>query len=301
MNSIPLASPLPPTAESKKPVPSTWKKLAKLARRRPLGAIAALIILTLIVVSALAPWLAPHDPFKINPAGLLKAPSLQNWMGTDEYGRDVMSRIIWGSRVSLLVGLMSVALGTTTGAVIGLITGYFGGKVDHIVQRIMDVLMAIPGLILALAMVAALGASIHNVVLALSLTIIPGASRVIRSSAVSLRESMFVDAARNLGYSNLRIIFRHIMPNCVAPYIIIATSALGSAILSEAGLSFLGLGTPPPSPSWGGMLSGSAQRFMTEAPWLAVFPGLAITLVVFGFSFLGDALRDLLDPRLRSR
>lgn len=301
MNSISDAVPLSLAANPKKPAQSMWKKAAKLIRKRPLGAIAALIILTLAVVAVLAPWLAPYDPFKLNPGAILKAPSALNWMGTDEYGRDVMSRIIWGSRVSLLVGLMSVGLGTTTGAVIGLICGYFGGKVDYVIQRFMDVLMAFPGLILALAMVAALGASIHNVVIALSLTIIPGASRVIRSSAVSLRESMFVDAARNLGYSNLRIIFRHIMPNCVAPYIIIATSALGHAILAEAGLSFLGLGTPPPAPSWGGMLSGSAQRFMTEAPWLAVFPGLAITLVVLGFSFLGDALRDQLDPRLRSR
>jgi peptide/nickel transport system permease protein len=301
MNSISDAVPLSLAENPKKPAQSMWKKAAKLIRKRPLGAIAALIIFTLAVVSVLAPWLAPYDPFKLNPGAILKAPSALNWMGTDEYGRDVMSRIIWGSRVSLLVGLMSVGLGTTTGAVIGLICGYFGGKVDYVIQRFMDVLMAFPGLILALAMVAALGASIHNVVIALSLTIIPGASRVIRSSAVSLRESMFVDAARNLGYSNLRIIFRHIMPNCVAPYIIIATSALGHAILAEAGLSFLGLGTPPPAPSWGGMLSGSAQRFMTEAPWLAVFPGLAITLVVLGFSFLGDALRDQLDPRLRSR
>jgi peptide/nickel transport system permease protein len=291
--------PSPPTPTSSEP--TVLFKIAKNIRRRPLGAFAALIILTLIVVALLAPWLAPYDPFRINPASLLKAPSQHNWMGTDDYGRDVLSRIIWGSRTSLLVGLMSVGIGTTTGAVIGLVCGYFGGKVDYILQRIMDVLMAFPGLILALAMVAALGASIHNVVFALSVTMIPGASRVIRSSAVSLRGSLFVDAARNLGYSHARIVFRHILPNCVAPYIIIATSALGSAILAEAGLSFLGLGTPPPSPSWGGMLSGSSQKFMAEAPWLAVFPGMAITMVVFGFSFLGDALRDLLDPRLRTR
>jgi peptide/nickel transport system permease protein len=232
---------------------------------------------------------------------LLKAPSLQHWMGTDEYGRDILSRVIWGSRISLLVGVLAVGVGTTSGAILGLISGYFGGKIDYIIQRCMDVLMAFPGLILALAMVAALGPSIVNVILALSVTIMPGPSRVIRASAMSLRGSAFIDAAHNLGYSNMRILFRHILPNCAAPYIIIATSALGGAILAEAGLSFLGLGTPPPSPSWGAMLSGSAQKFMTEAPWLAVFPGLAITLVVFGFSFLGDALRDLLDPRLRTR
>ena len=280
---------------------SVWTTIKKNVRRRPLGAIAAVIILTMIIVAIFAPLLAPFDPYKINSANLLKPPSLHNWMGTDEYGRDILSRIIWGSRVSLLVGVLAVGVGTTTGAILGLISGYFGGKIDYVIQRFMDVLMAFPGLILALAMVAALGPSIFNVILALSVTIMPGPSRVIRSSAISLRGTAFVDAAHNLGYSNMRILFRHILPNCAAPYIIIATSALGSAILSEAGLSFLGLGTPPPAPSWGAMLSGSAQKFMTEAPWLAVFPGLAITLVVFGFSFLGDALRDLLDPRLRTR
>lgn len=292
---------LAPAAATAKPRATTWGKIRKNVRRRPLGAVAALIILTLLVVALFAPLLAPFDPYKINAAMLLKAPSMQHWMGTDEYGRDILSRVIWGSRISLLVGVLAVGLGTTSGAVLGLICGYFGGRTDYLIQRMMDVLMAFPGLILALAMVAALGPNITNVILALSITLMPGPSRVIRASAMALRESPFVDAAHNLGYSNARILFRHILPNCAAPYIIIATSALGSAILAEAGLSFLGLGTPPPMPSWGAMLSGSAQRFMTEAPWLAVFPGLAITLVVFGFSFLGDALRDLLDPRLRTR
>jgi peptide/nickel transport system permease protein len=280
---------------------SIWAKVKKNVLRRPLGAMAALIIATLVFVAIFAPLLAPFDPYKINSTSLLQAPSVSHWMGTDEYGRDIFSRIIWGSRISLLVGLMAVGVGTTSGAVLGLICGYFGGRVDYIIQRFMDVLMAFPGLILALAMVTALGPNITNVIFALSVTIMPGASRVIRASAMALRESPFVDAAHNLGYSHTRILFRHILPNCAAPYIIIATSALGGAILAEAGLSFLGLGTPPPTPSWGAMLSGSAQRFMTEAPWLAVFPGLAITLVVLGFSFLGDALRDLLDPRLRTR
>lgn len=300
MNTM-LNTAIPPVVVPVKTAPTLWMNIKKNVRRRPLGAIAALIVITLVVVALFAPLLAPFDPYKIDPANLLKAPTWQHWMGTDEYGRDVMSRIIWGSRISLMVGLLAVGLGTTTGAVLGLICGYFGGRIDYIIQRFMDVLMAFPGLILALAMVAALGPNITNVILALSITIIPGPSRVIRASAMALRESPFVDAAHNLGFSNLRILFKHIMPNCAAPYIIIATSALGSAILAEAGLSFLGLGTPPPQPSWGAMLSGSAQRFMTEAPWLAVFPGLAITLVVFGFSFLGDALRDLLDPRLRTR
>lgn len=277
------------------------RTLIKLARRRPLGAVGAIIVLTLIVVALFAPWLAPYDPYKLDPANLLLAPSWSHWMGTDEFGRDILSRIIWGARTSLTVGLLAVGLGTTGGAALGLISGYLGGRTDYIIQRVMDVLMAFPGLVLALAMVAALGPSIINVVFALSITILPGPSRVLRSSAMALRDLPFIDAARNLGFSNTRIVFRHILPNCVAPYIIIATSALGGAILSEAGLSFLGLGTPPPAPSWGAMLSGASQRSMFEAPWLAIFPGLAITIVLFGFNFLGDALRDLLDPRLRSR
>lgn len=271
------------------------------ARRRPLGAVGAFIVLLLVFVALFAPWLAPYDPYKMNSAWLLSPPSLRNWMGTDEYGRDIMSRVMWGSRTSLVVGLLAVVLGTTTGAVLGLVSGYLGGKVDYVVQRCMDILLAFPGLVLALAMVAALGASVVNVIIALSFTIIPGASRVIRASALALREAPFVDAAQNLGFSSARIVFRHILPNCAAPYIIIATAALGGAILSEASLSFLGLGTPPPAPSWGGMLSGSSQSAMTDAPWIAIFPGLAITLVVFGFNFLGDALRDLLDPKLRAR
>jgi peptide/nickel transport system permease protein len=293
-------APPPAPAAARKPA-TVRQKIIKTIRRRPLGAIAALIVLTLIVVAACAPLLAPFDPYAIDSKALLAAPSLSHWMGTDEFGRDIMSRIIWGARISLMVGLLAVGLGTTTGAVLGLICGYFGGRIDYLIQRCMDVLMAFPGLILALALVAALGPNIRNVIIALAVTIMPGPSRVIRASAMALRESPFIDAARNLGFTDMRILFRHVLPNCAAPYIIIATSALGSAILAEAGLSFLGLGTPPPTPSWGAMLSGSAQRYMTEAPWLAIFPGLAITLVVFGFSFLGDALRDTLDPRLRSR
>jgi peptide/nickel transport system permease protein len=277
------------------------RTLATIARRKPLGAIGGVIIVVFVFVAIFAPLLAPFDPYQIDSNNLLKAPNLRNWMGTDEFGRDILSRIIWGSRVSIFVGLLAVGLGTTTGAVLGLTSGYFGGRIDYVIQRIMDTLMAFPMLILALAMVAALGSSIRNVILALAVVIMPNAARVIRSSALSVRERPFIDAARNLGFSDMRILFGQVLPNCIAPYIILATAGLGSAILSEASLSFLGLGTPPPEPSWGAMLSGKTQRYMTEAPWLAIFPGLAITVVVFGFNFLGDALRDILDPRLRTR
>ncbi len=294
---IDMSAPLSPALDR----PSLLQKMKRLARRKPLGAIGAVVIFVFIMVALFAPWLAPYDPYTIDAANLLKAPSARNWMGTDEFGRDILSRIIWGSRVSVFVGLLAVSLGTTTGAILGLISGYFGGWLDYGVQRVMDTLMAFPMLILALAMVAALGPSIQNVILALAVVIMPNAARVIRSSALSVRERPFVEAARNLGFREMRILLKQVLPNCLAPYIILATAGLGSAILSEASLSFLGLGTPPPEPSWGAMLSGKTQRYMVEAPWLAIFPGLAITIVVFGFNFLGDALRDLLDPRLRTR
>jgi peptide/nickel transport system permease protein len=276
-------------------------RFLRFARRNPMGALGAAIVVIFIVIAVLAPVLAPHDPYVMDSSVILAAPGADHWMGTDEFGRDVMSRIIWGSRISLYVGLIAVGLGTTTGAIIGMVSAYFGGKFDYAVQRVMDMLMAFPMLVLALAMVAALGSSIQNVILALAVVITPNAARVIRSSVLSIKEKPFIEAARNLGYSHPRILFVHILPNCLAPYIILATAGLGGAILSEASLSFLGLGTVPPEPSWGAMLSGKTQRYMTEAPWLAIFPGLAISLVVFGFNFLGDALRDILDPRLRLR
>jgi len=279
---------------------SAWQLLARMARSKPLGAAGRIIIVVFVTVAVLAPWIAPFDPYAIDSRNLLKAPSARNWLGTDEFGRDVLSRIIWGARISLTVGFGAVAMGTTTGALLGLVGGYLGGRLDYLIQRVVDVLMAFPLLVLALAMVAALGPSIRNVIFALAIVIAPNAARVVRSSALSIREKPFVEAAVNLGYSRWRIIFRHVLPNCLAPFIILATAGLGAAILTEASLSFLGLGTPPPEPSWGTMLSGKTQTYFADAPWLAIFPGLAISLVVFGFNFCGDALRDLLDPRLRS-
>lgn len=280
---------------------SLLTKALRFVRRNPMGAFGIGIIIVFVIIAILAPVLAPYDPYEMDSKIILAAPSAAHWMGTDEFGRDVMSRIIWGSRISLYVGLIAVGLGTTSGAIIGMVSAYFGGKFDYAVQRFMDMLMAFPMLVLALAMVAALGASIQNVIIALAVVIMPNSARVIRSSVLSIKEKPFIEAAKNLGYSHARVLFRHILPNCLAPYIILATAGLGGAILSEASLSFLGLGTVPPEPSWGAMLSGKTQRYMVEAPWLAIFPGLAITLVVFGFNFLGDALRDILDPRMRMR
>jgi peptide/nickel transport system permease protein len=276
-------------------------RLVRFARRYPLGMVGALIVGILVLTAVFAPWLAPYSPYEINAAAILLPPDAAHWFGTDEYGRDVLSRIIWGARISVFVAFSAVILGTSVGALLGLVGGYVGGPVDYVIQRVMDTMLAFPMLILGLALVAALGSGIGNVVIALAVVIVPTNARVIRSITLAIREMPFVEAARNLGFSTPRIIFRHVLPNCIAPFIVVAASALGYAILSEAALSFLGLGTPPPEPSWGVMLSGTTQTYMKQAPWLAIFPGLAITLAIFGFNFIGDALRDAIDPRLRGR
>lgn len=266
-----------------------------------MGAAGGLIILIMIVMALLADIISPYDAYEIRTGQRFLSPGTEFWFGTDEFGRDLFTRVLYGARTSLMVGFLSVALGTSIGSVLGLVSGYFGGRVDSIIQRIMDSMMAIPTLVLALAIIAALGRSRLNVILAISIVLIPNASRVIRSAVLSVRQNQYVEAAQSIGCPNRRILFTHVMPNCMAPYLIIATVALGGAILSEASLSFLGLGTPPPEPSWGEMLSGAAQRYVHQAPWMGIFPGIAISLAVFGFNMLGDGLRDFLDPRLRSR
>lgn len=278
---------------------SRLHELKKFITRKPLGAIGGFLVIVIVVAAIFAPILAKHDPYKINSSVILVRPNHLYFLGTDEFGRDLFSRIIWGSRISLYVGFLAVAFGTTTGAFLGMISGYYKGRVDFIIQRIMDSLMAFPMLVLALAIVAALGQSTFNVIVALAVVIMPTAARVVRSSALAIRETSYIESARSVGCRDLRILMCHVLPNCLAPYIILVTAGLGNAILTEASLSFLGLGTPPPEPSWGAMLSGAAQRFVQRAPWMVVFPGAAITLAVFGFNFLGDALRDVLDPRLR--
>jgi len=232
-------------------------------------------------------------------ADRLQGPSYQHLMGTDDYGRDVYSRIIWGSRTSLYVSLLAVALGTILGTIIGLTSGYFGGIYDLIMQRLMDSLMSIPGLVLAMVIMAALGTNINNVVLAIGIAIMPHHARIVRGATLSIKASPFIEAAHAIGSRNLRIQLVHILPNVTAPIIIMATAGLGSAILTESSLSFLGLGVPPPEPSWGRMLSGSARKYMETAPWLVIFPGLAISLAVLGFNLFGDSLRDWWDPKLR--
>jgi peptide/nickel transport system permease protein len=282
------------------PSSTSWTREAvRFLRYKPLGAIGGMIILAMIILAILAPVVAPYDPYELRVDHLFEPPGAAFYLGTDDYGRDVFSRIVYGSRISLYVGVLAVGIGTTMGAFLGLVSGFVGGRTDTILQRVMDSLLAFPALILALAIVAALGQSTTNVIIAVGVVLMPTAARVIRSSVLSIKENIYVEAGRAIGCGNMRILLVHILPNCVAPYIILATSTLGTAILSEAALSFLGLGTPPPEPSWGTMLSGGAQQYVWKAPWMAIFPGVAISLAVFGFNLFGDALRDVLDPRLR--
>jgi peptide/nickel transport system permease protein len=268
-------------------------------RRYPLGALGGAILLALILTAIFAPWIAPHDPQETSVALQYAPPGSARILGGDQLGRDVLSRLIYGARISLSVGLLSVGIGVTAGTLIGIFSAYAGGTVDLVVQRLVDALMAFPPIILALGLMAALGASMNNVVIALVVILLPGTTRVIRSQTLSIKELDYVLAARASSAGSLRIMLRHILPNVAATYIVLSTITLGFAIVVEAALSFLGVGIPPDVPTWGGMLTLGASRYINTAPWLAIFPGIAITLVVFAINLLGDALRDVLDPKLR--
>src|SRR5438094_2311326 len=270
-------------------------------KRKPLGMASAALILLLVLTAIFADVLAPYDPLPAQPEIRLAAPSWQHPFGTDDIGRDVFSRIIYGARISLWVGLLAVGIGTFAGTLIGLICGYWEGWLDLGLQRVMDALMTIPGLILALAIVSVLTPNTTNAMLAIAIVIIPGNSRIVRGAVLSAKQNPYVEAARALGCGHLRIIASHILPNVTAPILIIASIWLGNAIFIEAALSFLGLGTQPPTPSWGLMLSSTGRAFMEQAPWLAIFPGLAISLAVLGFNLFGDTLRDIWDPKLKTR
>jgi ABC-type dipeptide/oligopeptide/nickel transport system permease subunit len=270
-------------------------------KRKPLGMASAALILLLVLTAIFADVLAPYDPLAAQPEIRLAAPSWAHPFGTDDIGRDVFSRVIYGSRISLWVGLLAVGIGTFAGTIIGLVSGYWEGRLDMILQRVMDALMTLPGLILALAIVSVLKPSTTNAMLAIAVVIIPGNSRIVRGAVLSAKQNRFVEAAQAIGCRDLRIIGTHILPNVTAPILIIASIWLGNAILIEASLSYLGVGTQPPTPSWGLMLSSTGRAFMEQAPWLAIFPGLAISLAVFGFNLFGDTLRDAWDPKLRNR
>ena len=282
-----------------KPRLTVGEEVVKFIRTKPLGAAGALIILGMMVVAASAQALAPYDAYRADYGLQFARPSVEHWFGTDEFGRDVLSRIMYGARIALFVGFTASFAGCTTGALLGVTSAFLGGKVDLFLERLMDVLLAFPQLILALAIASILGPAVHNVVIAISIPIIPRAARVVRATALSVKENVYVEAVQALGAPRRRVIFRHIVPNVVAPYIIIVTAQLGGAILAEAALSYLGLGAAEPTPSWGLMLSGSALSYAEKAPWIPIFPGIAISLGVFGFNLFGDSLRDALDPKLR--
>jgi peptide/nickel transport system permease protein len=271
------------------------------ARRQPLGAVGAVVVAVMIAVGVCAPWIAPYDPLAIDFGAMLAAPSVAHPLGTDAFGRDVLSRIIYGSQTAMIVGFGAAFIGATAGAILGVGSAYFGGRVDLYLQRLMDVFISFPLIILALAMVAVLGNALPNVIAAITIPMVPRAALVIRSSALAIREMPYVDAARAAGFGHARIILRHMLPNVMAPYLIMLTAFLGQAILLEASLSFLGLGVQEPIAAWGLMLRGAAVQFAETAPWMAIFPGLAISVAVFAFNLFGDSLRDALDPRLRTR
>jgi peptide/nickel transport system permease protein len=275
----------------------SWRQL----RREPVAGVAAVAIVGLVVLAVFAPLIAPYDPFASGVGDPLTPPGPDHWFGTDQLGRDLLSRVIFGARISLTVALIAVGLGTTTGVVIGLTCGFFEGLYDLLVQRLMDSILAFPALVLALVVVSMLGPDLTNVMLAVAVVIVPGASRVVRGATLSVKRMLYIEAARAIGVSTPRLILCYLIPNIAAPVIVLASVSMGGAILAETGLSFLGLGAQPPTPAWGLMLSTEGRRFMEEAPWLSIFPGLAIVTAVLSFNLLGDALRDLLDPKLRGR
>jgi len=290
------------TAEASEPSTGAawWGAIRDFVRRRTLGALGAAVVLIMLIVAVFAWVLAPYDPVAVDFGAMLAPPSAAHWLGTDAFGRDVLSRLIYGAQTALLVGFGAALLGATGGAILGVGSAYFGGLIDLYLQRLMDIFLSFPLIILALALVAILGNSIPNVIMAITIPMIPRAALVIRSSALTIREMPYVDAARAAGFGHLRIIMRHMLPNVVASYLIMLTAFLSQAILAESSLSFLGLGVQEPTPAWGLMLRGAAVDFAESAPWMALFPGLAISLAVFAFNLFGDSLRDALDPKLRT-
>ncbi len=275
------------------------RRVGRLLRAYPLGVFGAVVLVTMTLAAVFATWLAPYDPLETNYAMVVRPPSASHWLGTDHFGRDVLSRLIFGARTALLVGLVSSFVSATLGSLVGATTAYFGGRVDLIVQRFTDILLSFPLVILAIAVVAALGAGTAQVIAAIVVPMVPRATRVVRASALAIRQMPYIEAAHGTGVGDLRVIFRHLLPNVVAPYLVLLTAFLAEVIVLEASLSFLGLGVVEPTPAWGLMLRDFAGSYAESAPWLPLAPGVAISLGVFGFNLLGDAVRDALDPRLR--
>ena len=292
----------PAAADDERSLKRSWRRIAlDFCSHEPLGTFGMVLVLLMAFAAVTAEWLAPFDPTSNDFSAMTEAPSWAHLLGTDQFGRDVFSRILYGAQTAMIVGFTCAIVGGAIGLVIGVGSAYFGGRFDLVLQRVLDVLMAFPLIILALAVVSIFGTGVHNVILAITIPLVPRCARVVRSSALAIREIPYVDAARACGFSHSRIILRHMIPNVMAPFLIVFTAFVGQAILAEASLSYLGLGVQEPTPAWGLMLQGGAEEYALEAPWIAIFPGLAIALTVFGISLFGDALRDALDPKLRGR
>jgi peptide/nickel transport system permease protein len=285
------------------PVPGSGRtsRTLRLVRQQPLGAISSLLILAIIVLAIFANVVAPYSPNASAGRGLLGPGQGGFLFGTDFLGRDVFSRVIYGARISLRVGVIAVAIGILGGTIVGTVSGYFGGKVDLVLQRVVDSFQAFPALVLLICLISVVGASTNNAMIAIGVLLIAGTSRVVRGAVLTVRKLAYIEAAQVVGVPNFRIMLRHLLPNVLAPIIVLASVALGEAIIIEAGLSFLGLGTQPPTASWGQMLSGDGRQYMLTDPGLAIFPGLAIAVTVLSFNLLGDSIRDVLDPKLRGR
>jgi len=281
--------------------PAVLRVPLQFGRRKPLSAAAGAVVVVACLLALLAPWIAPYGPDDVDLLARLNGPSSAHWLGTDQFGRDVWSRVMYGGRTSLAVGIGATALGIGMGVVFGLLSGYAGGGLDLVIQRLMDAVMALPPIILLMVLATTLSPSLRNVTIAISILITPGASRVVRGATLGTKEMLYIEAARATGASAPRIVFRHVLPNVMAPIIVIASISVGSAIMIEAALGFLGLSVRPPTSTWGNMLNTGAQSYMERAPWLALAPGLAIAMTVFSINLLGDGLRDVLDPRLRGR
>jgi peptide/nickel transport system permease protein len=299
---VDLAPPFAPAAvDDAAASPRSRAGVADFCRRQPLGTVGLALVLVMAVAGLGAEWIAPYSPTSNDFAAMTEPPSWAHIMGTDQFGRDLFSRIVFGARTAFIVGFSCALVGGVTGLVLGVASAYFGGRIDLVLQRVLDVVMAFPLIILALAVIAVFGGGVFNVILAITIPLIPRCARVVRSSALAIREVPYIDAARACGFGHTRIILRHMVPNVLAPFLIMLTAFVGQAILAEASLSYLGLGVQEPVAAWGLMLQGGAEEYASTAPWIAIFPGVAIALTVFGFSLFGDALRDALDPKLRER
>lgn len=279
---------------------SQWREVWRMLKKNKMALLGLGILVILVLLALFADVIADYDTvvIKQNLANRLKGPSAEHWLGTDEFGRDIFARLIHGARVSLKVGIIAVGISIVLGGILGALAGFYGGKIDNIIMRVMDVFLAVPSILLAIAIVSALGPSIFNLMVAISISSVPSYARIVRASVLSIRDQEFVEAARAIGANNARIIFRHIIPNSLAPVIVQGTLGVASAILSTAGLSFIGLGIQPPAPEWGSMLSGGRQ-YLRYAWWVTTFPGVAIMITILSLNLLGDGLRDALDPRLK--